>query len=74
MAIYAIADSGIAATSAEKLIDGYKGCFLSGTAITGAGYSYKTTMEPNLCRRTCRNKGFSTAALSVSNRKPALPF
>lgn len=65
--VWSIAGSGIAAASSKAV--GYKGCYLSGNFTQSPGYTTgrDTSMTAQLCQRTCRNKGFSTAGLLYGN-------
>ncbi|OCF41274.1 hypothetical protein I317_04932 [Kwoniella heveanensis CBS 569] len=56
------------ATSAVRVLEGYKGCFAVGTFGNAAPLTYSTgTITTELCRRTCKNAGYSIAGLTNGN-------
>jgi len=55
--------------SVTPAVEGLKGCYLPGSMLTSAPFSYNDArmMTTDVCRRTCRIKGYSIAGLTNSN-------
>lgn len=65
LSLYDVAKSGVASAAKPE---GYKGCFASSDFTSNPPYrTWASYMTTGLCRRTCRNKGFSIAGLSGGN-------
>ncbi|KAK4686420.1 hypothetical protein P7C73_g3711, partial [Tremellales sp. Uapishka_1] len=65
VSLWSIKDSSVSTISLDE---GNKGCFAPGTFLSGAAYSYSSSgVTPSLCRRTCKNKGFSIAGITNGN-------
>jgi hypothetical protein len=54
---------------ANETSDGALGCYETGSFFTAADYSNQNSyISATLCRRTCRNKGFTVAAATDGNK------
>ena len=64
--VYSVATTSYTPVAAAA--EGYKGCYTAGTFFSAPKFQYaSSTMQPNLCRRTCRNLGYSVAGLTNGN-------
>ena len=61
--------SAASATPSSAAIEGYKGCFGTGTFVSSASAKFTGTdqMTIGFCRRYCRVQGFAAAALQGGN-------
>jgi len=70
-AVSASATSAAGSTPTSAAIEGYKGCYGTGSFVSSAQAKYTGTnqMTIGFCRRYCRVQGFSAAGLQGGNSK-----
>jgi len=68
ISIYDTSKYSSSSMTALPVVEGLKGCYGTGSFLTGSPYTYGSPWSTNeLCRRTCRTKGYSIAGLTNGN-------